>query len=110
MSDLIFSQHSLVSVRSGTHGRVLYSLDAASQLTGVHPDMLRHYCRSGLLGEARAAVDAELTFDDDALYEIRRIEHFRRHHGVNLRALPVVCALSHEVDRLLAEVRFLRNR
>ena len=110
MSDVIFSQHGLVLVRSAEHGRILYSLEAASHLTGVHADMLRHYCLSGLLGDARTVVDAELTFDDDALYEVRRIEHFRRHHGVNLRALPLVCNLSREIERLHAELRGLRAR
>lgn len=110
MSDVVFSQSCLVLVRSVETGRSLYSLDAASRLTQVHPDLLQHYCRIGLLGEARTNAGAEPVFDDNTLYEVRRIEHFRRHHGVNLRALPLVCHLSREIERLQTELRFLRDR
>lgn len=85
----------------------LYSLFAAADLTGVHPAVLQHYCHLGLLGEHRTA--EEPTFDDDALYAVRRIEHHRRHHGVTLPALPLLCALWREIERLQAEVRFLRG-
>jgi DNA-binding transcriptional MerR regulator len=86
-----------------------YPLDAAALMTGVHPEMLRYYCRLGLLGTRRAGTEREPTFDDNALYDIRRIEHYRRHHGVSRRALPLVFALLREVERLENEVRFLRG-
>lgn len=110
MSESISSRNWFVLVRSGETCRPLYSLETASRLASVHPDMLRHYCRTGLLGEARICQDAELIFDDHALYEVRRIEHLRRHHGVNLTALPLVCHLAREVERLHVELRFLRDR
>jgi len=87
----------------------LYSLATAAQLTGMSPEMLRHYCQLGLLGERRSARDVEPTFDDNALYELRRIEHCRHHHGVNLQALPLICDLWREVERLQAELRFRRS-
>ena len=65
--------------------------------------------RQGLLGPERTDPDDDPTFDDNALYEIRRIEHFRRHHGVNRRALPLLCELWREIDRLKSELRFLRG-
>ncbi|HTL68517.1 MAG TPA: hypothetical protein VL200_12715 [Lacunisphaera sp.] len=40
---------------------------------------------------------------------MRRIEHYRFQHGVNRQALPHLCALWRELDRLQAEVRFLRE-
>ncbi len=110
MSDDSISQHSFVLVRTTEISRTLYSLDAASHLTGVHRDLLQHYCRIGLLGEERVTTEIEPIFDDDALYEVRRIEQLRRHHGVNLRALPLVGEMSREIERLRAEVRFLRDR
>jgi len=88
---------------------VIHSLATAAHLTGVHPEMLRHFCRLGLLGEARAGLMREPTFDDNALYEVRRIEHCRRHHGVSLRALPLLCDLWREVERLQSELRFRRS-
>ncbi len=110
MNDPADSPPFLVLVRSVESHRTHYTLAAAARLTGVHPDLLRYYCRSGLLGEARTHAEAEPAFDDTALYEVRRIEHFRRHHDVNLRALPLVCELAHEVERLQEELRFLRDR
>lgn len=110
MSDFIFSeQHALTVIRMADGGPSVYSLETAARLTGVHPELLRYYCRQGLLGRDRATPDEEPEFDDDALYEVRRIEHFRRHHGVNRQALPVLCELWRTVDRLKRELRFLRG-
>ena len=86
-----------------------YSLQAAAGLADIHPEMLRYYCRLGILGEALARPSAELTFDDDAIYELRRFEHYRRHHGVNRKTLRLLCDLWREVERLRNEVRFLRG-
>jgi len=109
------SEHPLPERYSLTLVRVLearpaaYSLEDAARLAGVHPEMVRHYCRLGLFGATRARPEAELIFDDDALYELRRFEHYRRHHGMSRRTLRMVCALWREVDRLQTELRFLRG-
>ncbi len=86
-----------------------YSLEAAALIAGVHPEMLRHYCRLGIFGDARAQPGTEPIFDDDALYELRRFEHYRRHHGVNRKTLRLIFGLLREVERLQTEVRFLRG-
>ena len=86
-----------------------YSLEAAADLADIHPEMLRYYCRLGVLGEGLARSGAELIFDDDAIYELRRFEHYRRHHGVNRKTLRLLCDLWREVERLRSEVRFLRG-
>lgn len=87
----------------------VYSLQTAARFCEVHPDMLRYYCRLGLLGPDRADPAGNPVFDDNALYEVRRIEHYLHHHGVNRQALPHLCALWRETERLQAEVRFLRG-
>ena len=86
-----------------------YSLEAAARLAAVHPEMLRYYCRLGLFGEARAQPETELVFDDDALFELRRFEHYRRHHGLNRQTLRLICGLWREIERLQTELRFLRR-
>lgn len=86
-----------------------YTLESAASLAGVHPEMLRYYCRLGVFGEERARPTTEPIFDDDALYELRRFEHFRRRHGVNRKTLRLLCNLWREVERLRIEVRFLRG-
>ncbi len=108
MTNFIFYHNptlTLSCVPAGTP--TVYSLETAARLGGVHPAMLRYYCQLGLFGPDRTGV--EPTFDDNALYELRRIEHHRRHQGVNLRALPLLCALWREVERLQAELRFQRR-
>ena len=86
-----------------------YSLETTAFLGGVHPEMLRHYCRLGLFGEAYARPEAELVFDDNALYELRRFEHYRLHHGVNRRTSRLICGLWREIERLQIELRLLRD-
>jgi len=103
-------RYSLVLVRVAEASPATYSLEAAARLAGVHPEMLRYYCQLGLFGEARARPETELVFDDDTLYELRRFEHYRRHHGVNRRTLRLLCGLWREVERLQTELRFLRGR
>ncbi|MFA6289203.1 MAG: hypothetical protein WC661_17610 [Opitutaceae bacterium] len=110
MNDPASSRLSLVIVHAADTGPATHSLETAAALAGVHPAMLRHYCRLGLFGEARAQPDAEPVFDDDALYELRRFEHYRLKQGVNRKTLRLICGLWREVDRLQAELRFLRGR
>ena len=96
-------------VRVTEFGPATYSLEAAARLADVHPERLRFYCRLGLLGEERARPETELIFDDDALYELRRFEHYRRHQGMDHRTLRLICRLWREIDRLQTELRLLRR-
>jgi DNA-binding transcriptional MerR regulator len=100
---------SLMVVRVTAIGAAAHSLEAAARLGGVHPEMLRHYCRIGLLGAARTQPGIEPVFDDDAVFELRRLEHYRRQHGLDRRSLRLLCHLWREIERLQAEVRFLRG-
>ena len=103
-------QHPLTLVLvAGTIRPTPYSLEAAADLADIHPEMLRYYCRLGVLGEVFARPGAALIFDDDTVYELRRFEHYRRHHGVNRKTLRLLCDLWREVERLRNEVRFLRG-
>ena len=66
MTNFIFYDNptlTLVCMPSGAHA--IYSLETAARLAGVHPEMLRYYCRLGLFGEARARPETELIFDDE---------------------------------------------
>jgi hypothetical protein len=87
-----------------------YSLASAARACAVHPDLIMHYCRIGLFGPALALVDVEPVFTDDTLFELRRIERYRRHHGIERRTLRLLCGLWHDVERLEAELRSLRAR
>ena len=67
--------------------------------------MVRFYVDSGVVATV-TLVRGQPRLDDDALYELRRIEHYRRHYGVNRRALPLIGTLLRELARLEAELRF----
>jgi len=95
----------LVCVPSGTSAQ--FSLDEAVHLTGVHAEMLRYYSRVGLIEARRGFLETDLFFNANALHEIRRIEHYRQHLGVGLRALPLICELRRAGERLQIELRFL---
>lgn len=84
-----------------------YSLASAAHLTGVQPEVLRHYCLLGLLGEGRTSPVTEPVFDHAALDELRRIELYRHHYGINPLAIPLVWGLVNEVGRLHDEIRIL---
>jgi DNA-binding transcriptional MerR regulator len=103
---VIIENHTLVLSRGAAGARSTYTLADAAQLADVHPELVRYYWRLGLFGPVRGETESEPVFDDDALYELRRIEHYRRHFGVNRRALPLISRLLREVARLEAEVRF----
>jgi len=107
---VLSDNYSLILLSVTEAGPTTYSLETAAHLAGVHPEMLRYYCQLGLFGEARAQPEAKLVFDDDALYELRRFEHYRRHRGVNRQTLRLICDLWREVERLETELRFLRSR
>lgn len=84
-----------------------HSLEDAAQLTGVHPELVRYYCRLGLLDARPGALTGEPTLDNDGLEEISRIEHFRRYLGVHRRALPLICQLRRECERMQIKLAFL---
>jgi DNA-binding transcriptional MerR regulator len=86
---------------------VLFSLEAAASLTGVHPEMLQYYCRAGLIDGLHGLSTTDLCFEESALEEVRRIEHYRRHLAVGRQALPLVCDLRREADRRHIEIGFL---
>lgn len=106
---ILVEESSLTLVVRPPGASARYSLETAADLTGVPAGLLRQYSRHGLFGADRAAAGLEPTFDVSDLYELRRAEAWRRRHGLNRRAVPVVCALLREIDRLQAELRFVRR-
>ena len=61
----------------------------------------------GLIDSRPVPGAAEPAFDEEALDEVRRIEHYRRHLGVSRRALPLLCELRREGERRHIELRFM---
>jgi hypothetical protein len=51
-----------------------------------------------------------MEFTEEAIHTLRQIEHLRSVHDIDLAMLKTMFDLLDEVERLRAEVRFLRNR
>jgi hypothetical protein len=88
---------------------VLYSLDEAARLAGVPRRSVLAYCRAGLVRPVVQPPYGVMEFTEESIYTIRRIEHLRTVHGLDLTLLKVLFDLVEEVEHLRAEVRFLRG-
>ena len=88
----------------------LYSLDAAAHLAGVSRRSILIYCRAGLVRPVVQPMHGAMEFTEEAIYAVRRIEHLRTVQDLDLAWIKILFDLLDEVDRLRAEVRFLRNR
>ena len=88
---------------------VYYSLDATAHLAGVPRRSLLIYCRAGLVRPVVQPPYGLVEFTEEAIYTVRRIEHLRAVHGLDLTWLKTMFDLLEEVERLRAELRFLRN-
>ncbi len=86
---------------------MVYSLEAVVSLTGVSRRSILVYCKSGLIQPSFRGED-ELSFDEEAIYRIRRVEHLRTVHGVNLAGIRMIFELTNELRRLESEMRFFR--
>ena len=88
---------------------VLYSLDEAAHLAGVPRRSILIYCRAGLVRPVFQAPYGVMEFTEEAIRTVRRIEYLRTVHGLDLVWLKTMFDLLDEVDRLRAELRFLRS-
>jgi DNA-binding transcriptional MerR regulator len=88
---------------------VLYSLDAAALLAGISRRSILVYCRAGLVRPVLQTPYGMMEFTEEAIHTIRRIYYLRTVHGLDLPLLKTMFDLLDEVDRLRAELNFLRN-
>ena len=88
---------------------VLYGIDETAHLAGVPRRSILIYCRAGLIRPVVQPPYGVMKFTEEAIYTIRRIEYLRTVHGLDLAWLKTMFDLLDEVERLRAELRFLRN-
>lgn len=86
-----------------------YSLDATAHLADVSRRSILIYCREGLVQPIFQAPHGIMVFTEEMIYTVRRIEHMRQVHGVDVALIKTIFDLLHEVERLRSEVRFLRS-
>ena len=89
---------------------VLYSLDATAHLAGVPRRSILIYCRVGLVRPVVQPPYGVMEFTEEAIYIVRKSEHLRAAHGLDLTWLKTMFDLLDEVERLRAELRFLDRR
>ena len=88
---------------------VLYSLDATARLAGVPRRTILIYCRAGLVQPVVQPPYGVMEFTEEAIYTLRRIEYLRTVYSLDIAWIKVMFDLLDEVERLRAELRFLRT-
>jgi len=88
---------------------VLYSLDATARLAGITRRSILIYCRAGLVRPVVQPPYGVMEFTEEAIYTLRRIEYLRTAHSLDLAWIKTMFDLLDEVERLRAELRFLRK-
>ena len=87
----------------------LYSLDVAAHLAGVSRRSLLVYCRAGLVQPVVQPPYGIMVFREETIYTVRRVEHLRAVHGIDVTWIKTLFDLLNEVERLRSEVRFFRK-
>jgi len=110
MNNIVLADKNLLTLVCVTEtGPTTYTLETTADLAGIHPEMLRHYCRLGLFGDVQARPEADLIFDDDDIYQLRRFEHYRRNTPVSRKTLRLIFSLWRDIELLQTELRYLRD-
>ncbi len=86
-----------------------YTLEELARLGGVSPALAQRYVDEGLLETIAGNVRTSFFFDDNALFELRRIQRLRRELGVNIAGVAVIHELQRQIDELKAELDRLRQ-
>ncbi|HEY5892715.1 MAG TPA: chaperone modulator CbpM [Chthoniobacterales bacterium] len=87
---------------------ILYTLDVTARLAEMSRHAILVYSKHGLVVPVIDEAGAYY-FDDDAIRVLRRIQRLRAGYGLNLTGIKMALDLLNEVERLQAEVRFLRR-
>ena len=86
-----------------------YTLEELARLGGVSPALVQRYVDEGLIETIAGNVRTSFFFDDNALFELRRIQRLRRELGVNIAGVAVIHELQRQIDELKAELERLRQ-
>ncbi len=95
---------------SSEAAQAVVDLDAASALSGMHPEMIQEVMRAKLVVCVRESSAGEPYFDDEAIYRLRQIEYLRTHQRAQMRTIRLVMQLLDRLETTEREVRWLRER
>ncbi len=99
------SEYSLVSTCSD-----LVDLDAASQQSGMHPEMILAIARSQLVSMSIIVVAGDLYFDGTAISRLRLIEELRVGQRAHMRTIRLIMHLTDRVETAEQNLRQFREQ
>ena len=89
-------------------GDELFDLEAAAELSGMHPEMILEFCRAHIVALHRRG--DFLQFDNRGIHRLRLIETLRHERSMSLRSIRFVVELMERLDSAERELRILRER
>ena len=101
--------YTIVPTRSGTTGGFV-DLEAASELSGVHPEMILEFARARMVTVSWQDRSGNPYFDDEAIYRLRQIEHLRNQERMQMRTVRLILELMDRTETAERELRWLRER
>lgn len=90
-----------------SHG--FLDLQAASAISGMHPDMILEFVRARLVVSARRDRGGNPYFDDQGIYRLKQIEQLQREQAT-ARTIRLILDLMTRLDAAESELRTLRER
>ncbi len=87
----------------------VYTIETVEKITRISKDRIVLYYQYGLVSSIKTIEKEGLVFDDKAVHQLRRIAFLISEYEVNPEGLKAFSSLISEVERLRAEVRFLRK-
>jgi DNA-binding transcriptional MerR regulator len=101
-------QSAMVPYLNVTHGFI--NLQSASDLSGMHQEMILEFIRAELVTAAGKDQSGNPYFDDEGVYRLRQIEYLRHDQQAHLRTIRLVLQLMERAEAAEREVRRLRDR
>jgi len=98
-----------LTIETQTGSTHLFALSEASEMSGMHPEMIDEFLRAHLLRAVAYEKDVPL-FDVSCIYRMRQIENLRIQQHANLRTIRLIVELMDRLETAEDELRRLRNR
>ncbi len=102
-------KHNSLAITIVSVSNQLFDLEAASQLTGMHPDLIQEFVNGRLAPIAGTNPEGLPLFAEDGICRLRILEDLRCREKLSLRMIRAFCHLMDRLERAEAEIRFLRN-
>lgn len=88
----------------------VYTLEAAAELSGIHPGILLELGRARVVAVVAGEDPEAPRFDTRALYRLRQIEILRQERSLSMHSVRFVIDLIERLEAAERELRTLRER